>query len=272
MRLSLLAKTGPVVLLGLLAFVPPTPAPKTTLYLVGDSTMANKIRATFPETGWGVPLGTFFDSTVVVDNRAQNGRSTRTFLAENRWEPIVQALRPGDYVFIQFGHNDESANYPDRYTPPEAYRQNLIKFVTEARSRQATPILLTPVTRRYFDKEGHIKETHIAYSAATLAAAQEYRVTVVDMDRLSRNLLQQLGDENSKLLFMQLAPGDHPNYPLGRADNTHFNELGARKMAQLVVNDLRAQHVALVEQHLAKPLPKNAVAAPTGAAAQPTTP
>jgi lysophospholipase L1-like esterase len=105
-----------------------------------------------------------------------------------------------------------------------------------------------------------------------MAVAKEQQVLLVDMDRLSRELLQQMGEENSKLLFMQLAPGDHPNYPLGRADNTHFNELGARKMAQLVVNDLRAQHVALAEEHLAKPLPKNAIAAPSGAAAQPTTP
>jgi lysophospholipase L1-like esterase len=273
MRFPLFATIAPVVLLGLLALAPLAPPPhKTTVYLIGDSTMANKVRATFPETGWGMPLGTFFDTTVVVDNRAQNGRSTRTFLAENRWQPVVQALQPGDYVFIQFGHNDESANYPDRYTPPDAYRQNLIKFVTETRSRQATPILLTPVTRRYFDKEGHIQETHALYSAATLAVAKDYRVIVVDMDKLSRELMQQLGDETSKLLFMHLAPGDHPNYPLGRADNTHFNELGARKMAQLAITDLRAQHLVLAEQHLAAPLPKNTVAAPTGAAAQPTTP
>ncbi len=262
-----------VLLLGLVAFIsaPPTPH-KTKLYLIGDSTMANKIRATFPETGWGMPLATFFDTTVVVDNRAQNGRSTRTFLAENRWQPVITALQPGDYVFIQFGHNDESQANPDRYTSPEDYRKNLIKFVTETRSKKATPILLTPVTRRYFDKEGHIKETHILYSAATMAVATEYKVTLVDMDKLSRALLQGMGDENSKLLFMQLAPGDHPNYPLGRNDNTHFNELGARKMAQLVVNDLKAQHVALVEEHLAKPLPKNAVATPINANAQPTTP
>lgn len=273
MRFPLFMKAAPAALLALLAFAPAAPPTrKTTLFLIGDSTMANKVKATFPETGWGMPLGTFFDTTVVVDNRAQNGRSTRTFLAENRWQPIVQALQPGDFVFIQFGHNDESTAHPDRYTSPEDYRKNLIKFVTETRSRQATPILLTPVTRRYFDKEGHIKETHVAYSAATLAVAKDYRVLVVDMDKLSRELMQQLGDETSKLLFLHLAPGDHPNYPLGRADNTHFNELGARKMAQLVVNDLRIQHLALAEQHLAQPLPKNKVAAPTGAAAQPTTP
>lgn len=274
MCFSLLKKCASLALLGLVAFAAaPAPAPhKIKLYLIGDSTMANKVRAAFPETGWGMPLSTFLDTMVVVDNRAQNGRSTRTFLAENRWQPVVDALQPGDYVFIQFGHNDESANYPDRYTPPDDYRKNLLRFVTETRSKQAIPVLLTPVTRRYFDKEGHIKETHVVYSAATAAVANEQHVLLVDMDHLSRELLQQLGDEQSKLLFMELAPGDHPNYPLGRHDNTHFNELGARKMAQLVVNDLRAQHVALIEKHLAKPLPKNAVAAPTGAAAQPTTP
>jgi lysophospholipase L1-like esterase len=271
MLASLLKKVALLPLLGLVAFAS-APPHKTKLYLIGDSTMANKIRATFPEMGWGMPLATFFDTTVVIDNRAQNGRSTRTFLAENRWQPIVETLQPGDYVFIQFGHNDKSQNYPDRYTSPEDYRKNLIKFVTETRSKKATPILLTPVTRRYFDKEGHIKETHVLYSAATMAVAKEYKVTLVDMDKMSRELLQGMGDENSKLLFMYLAPGDHPNYPLGRNDNTHFNELGARKMAQLVVNDLNAQHLALAEQHLAKPLPKNAVATPTSANAQPTTP
>jgi lysophospholipase L1-like esterase len=153
--------------------------------------MANKIRATFPETDWGMPLGTFFDTTVVVDNRAQNGRSTRTFLAENRWQPVVAALQAGDYVFIQFGHNDESTNYSDRYTTPEDYRKNLIRFVTEMRGKKAIPVLLTPVTRRYFDQEGHIKEKHGVYSAATAAVAKEYQVLLVDMEKLSRELLQQ---------------------------------------------------------------------------------
>lgn len=274
MRFSLLKKLAPGALLGLVAFAaaPAPPPHKTKIYLIGDSTMANKVRAAFPETGWGMPLGTFFDTTVVVDNRAQNGRSTRTFLAENRWQPVVEALQPGDYVFIEFGHNDESENYPDRYTPPEDYRRNLGKFVLDTRRKKAIPVLLTPVTRRYFDKAGHIQETHAVYSAATVAVATAQQVLLVDLDRLSRTLLQQLGDEQSKLLFMQLAPGDHPNYPLGRADNTHFNELGARKMAQLVIKDLQTQHLALVEEHLAKPLPKNAVAAPAGNAAQPTTP
>src|SRR5438067_7727130 len=107
-----------------------------TIYLAGDSTMAKKLPEKRPETGWGEMLGGFFqDGSVVIDNRAQNGRSTRTFISEGRWQAIVDALQSGDYVFIQFGHNDESKEKVDRYTPPADYRTNLIRFVTEVRSK-----------------------------------------------------------------------------------------------------------------------------------------
>ncbi|GAB2969181.1 rhamnogalacturonan acetylesterase [Hymenobacter coalescens] len=259
------------LLMLLAAFTAPPPQ-KTTIYLIGDSTIAQKVRPVFPETGWGMPLATFFDTTVVVDNRAQNGRSTRTFLAENRWQPIVDALRPGDYVLIQFGHNDESEAHPDRYTSPEDYRRNLVKFVTETRARKATPVLITPVTRRKF-KDGRQQETHVAYSAATMEAARAQKTPLIDLDRLSRELLQQFGEENSKLLFLQLQPGDHPNYPYGKNDNTHFSELGARKMAQLVVSQIVAQRLPGLADHLAQPTAKNAVPpTATGKDAQPTTP
>ncbi|OUJ73013.1 rhamnogalacturonan acetylesterase [Hymenobacter crusticola] len=267
---SCIKKAWPLSLFVLLAFAG-APPKKIKLYLIGDSTMANKVKQTFPETGWGMPLVTFFDSTVVVDNRAQNGRSTRTFLAENRWQPIVDALQEGDYVFIQFGHNDEAENYPDRYTPPEDYRKNLIKFVTETQRRKASPVLLTPITRRKFDKDGHQQETHVAYSRVTTEVAKQYKVPLIDLDKMSRDLVQQFGAENSKLLYLQLAPGDHPNYPYGKEDNTHFTELGARKMAQLAINEIKAQHLPLAER-LAKPLPKNAVPPTKGKDAQPTTP
>ncbi|WP_324672103.1 rhamnogalacturonan acetylesterase [Hymenobacter sp. GOD-10R] len=270
MLASLFKKVWPLSLFLLLAFSGPSPK-KIKLYLIGDSTMANKVKQTFPETGWGMPLTTFFDSTVVVDNRAQNGRSTRTFLAENRWQPVVDALQEGDYVFIQFGHNDEAENYPDRYTPPEDYRKNLIKFVTETQRKKASPVLLTPITRRKFDKEGRQQETHVAYSRVTSEVAQQYKVPLIDLDKMSRELVQQFGAENSKLLYLQLAPGDHPNYPYGREDNTHFSELGARKIAQMAVNEIKTQHLPLAER-IAKPLPKNAVPPTKGKDAQPTTP
>ncbi|KAA9332317.1 rhamnogalacturonan acetylesterase [Hymenobacter busanensis] len=260
-----------LLLLVLMAFTAPAPPKKIKLYLIGDSTIAQKIKQTFPETGWGMPLGTFFDSTVVVDNRAQNGRSTRTFLAENRWQPIVDALQPDDYVLIQFGHNDEAKDKPDRYTSPEDYRRNLLKFVAETRAKKANPVLITPVTRRKFDKEGRIMETHVEYSAATAEVATAQKVPLIDLDRMSRNLLQQYGADGSKVLFLQLGPDEHPNYPQGRNDNTHFSELGARKMAQLVVYEMRAQKLPLAER-IAKPLPKNATLTASPANSQPTTP
>ncbi|MBF9222656.1 rhamnogalacturonan acetylesterase [Hymenobacter ruricola] len=263
-----------LVLLTAAFAAPAPPRKKIKLYLIGDSTMANKVRQVFPETGWGMPLVTFFDTAaVVIDNRAQNGRSTRTFLAENRWQPVVDALQEGDYVFVQFGHNDEADNYPDRYTSPEDYRKNLVKFVTETRSKKAYPVLLTPITRRKFDKQGHIQETHVAYSKVTAEVAAQTKTPLIDLDKMSRDLVQQFGEENSKLLFLQLAPGDHPNYPYGKNDNTHFSELGGRKMAQLAVSQVIAQKLPFLSEHLAKPTAKNAVPPATnGKDAQPTAP
>jgi len=221
---------------------------KIHVYLIGDSTIADKQPNKFPETGWGTPFKIFFDSTVVVDNRAKNGRSTRTFISENLWQPIADALQEGDYVFMQFGHNDESKEKTDRYTSPEEYKKNLIKFITETRSRKANPVVLSPVTRRRFDKNGKIEETHGEYSKLAREVAKEQNVPFIDLDEKSRELLQRFGPEQSKLLFLQLTPGEHPNYPEGKEDNTHFNELGARKMAQLVLGEVVSLRLELAER------------------------
>jgi len=232
-----------------------TPRPEQiTVYLIGDSTIADKETKTFPETGWGMPFRHFFDSTVRVENHAKNGRSTRTFLSENRWTPIVVTLKKGDYVFIQFGHNDESKEKVDRYTSPEEYKKNLQRFIHDARSKEAIPVLLTPVSRRKF-AEGVQQETHAVYSALVKEVAQQEKVWLFDLDSASRTLYQHMGEENSKLLFLQLAAGEHPNYPEGKADNTHFSELGARKIAQLVLADIKNSPLEL-RNHIYKPLPK----------------
>ncbi|GAB2969177.1 rhamnogalacturonan acetylesterase [Hymenobacter coalescens] len=233
-----------LLLLVLTAFVAPAPI---RVYLIGDSTMANKEVKAFPETGWGTPFAVFFDETVTVDNRAQNGRSTRTFIAENRWQPVADALRPGDYVLIQFGHNDEVPTKRS-YTTETEFQQNLRRFVLETRAKKATPVLLTPVARRKFDAAGKPEDTHAAYAELVRQVARENQVALIDLSQTSMALLQQFGVENSKLLFNQLQPGEHPNYPDGRDDNTHFSELGARKMAQLVLADLRAQQLELADR------------------------
>lgn len=228
---------------------------RVKVYLIGDSTMCTYEPKQFPVTGWGMPFATFFDSAVTIDNRAKGGRSTRTFISENRWKPIADSLQAGDYVFIQFGHNDEAKEpqYADRYTPVEDYKKNLIKFISEARSRKAVPVLITPVTRMRFDKDGKMMETHVEYSKAVNEVAKQTKTPLIDLDTKSRELLQQLGPDNAKLLFNQLEPGEHPNYPAGIKDNTHFNEFGARKIAELVLAEVRRLNLDLAN-YIHKPL------------------
>ncbi|MBO0951310.1 rhamnogalacturonan acetylesterase [Fibrella forsythiae] len=224
-----------VCLFSLLAFT--QPPGHITVYLIGDSTMSIKQVKAYPETGWGMPFVHFFDESVTVDNRAMNGRSTKSFIEENRWQPVADQLHEGDYVFIQFGHNDE-VKTKKTYTTEAEYQTNLIRFIAESRAKKAIPVLLTPVARRQFDEAGKIQETHAVYSQLVREVANEYKTPLIDLDRQSQELLQRFGVDTSKLLYLQLAPGEHPNYPEGKVDNTHFNELGARKMAQLVLANI----------------------------------
>jgi len=217
---------------------------KHKVYLIGDSTMAKKEIRAYPETGWGMPFSYFFDSTVEVDNRAMNGRSTKSFIAENRWQPVLNDLQGGDYVFIQFGHNDE-VKTKATYTTEDEFRTNLKRYVSETRSKKALPVLITPVARRKFDSTGKVVGTHEVYSAIVRSVAKEQNVFLIDLDTKSQALLQKFGTETSKLLFNHLTPGEHPNYHEGKQDDTHFSELGARKMAQLVLAEIRNLHFDL---------------------------
>lgn len=231
------------------------PPKKTKIWLCGDSTIAIKQTNTYPETGWGMPFVYFWDSTVQVNNLAKNGRSTKTFISEQLWKQVVDGAEEGDYVFIQFGHNDESKEKTERYTDPEAFKANLTKFVNEARALKAIPILFTPVSRRKFDTLGNALETHKVYSELVREVAQKENVLFVDLDTKSRALYQSFGKENSTLLFLQLKPGEHPNYPEGKVDNTHFNELGARLIAQLVLQEVKALNTNL-NNHIKVPKAK----------------
>jgi len=241
---------SPIVFLLLMAFT--SPAKKIKVWLIGDSTMANKELKAYPETGWGMPFTNFFDSTVVVDNRAKNGRSTGSFLQEGLWKPVIENLNEGDYVFIQFGHNDEVPT-KKTYTTEEQFTANLTRYVNETRAKQAIPVLITPVARRKFDDAGRIVSTHEAYSELVRKVAKQSNVPLIDLDRKSQALLQQLGVENSKFLYNHLQAGEHPNYPEGKIDDTHFNELGARRMAEIVLAEIRNLNLGLAT-HIYRPV------------------
>jgi lysophospholipase L1-like esterase len=251
-------KSGPNILLfaGLVFLFFALPErKKIKVWMIGDSTMCQYGADRAPLTGWGMPFASFFDSTVTIENRARGGRSTRTFISENRWQSVADSLKEGDYVLMQFGHNDEAKEekYKDRYTPVPDYKNNLIRFITESRSKNAIPVLITPVTRMKFDKAGKVPETHAEYSAAVWDIGKEYNVPVVDLDAISRDLLQQLGPVHSKLLFMQLDSLEHPNYPAGQKDNTHFNDYGARLIAQLVLGAIKTLKLELAERIVKPP-------------------
>jgi len=227
---------------------------KTTVWLIGDSTMSVKDVKAYPETGWGMPFVNFWDSTIAVDNRAKNGRSTRSFMEEGLWKPVMEQMQEGDYVFIQFGHNDEVPT-KKTYTKEEEFKSLLKKYIAETRSKKANPVLLTPVARRKFDSTGHIQETHAVYSQIVRDVAKEENVPLIDLAEKGKALYQQMGPDASKYLFNYLMPGEHPNYPAGKEDDTHFSELGARKIAEIVLAEIRNLKLELADR-IIKPVKK----------------
>ena len=234
-----------IILVGSAFALPPKK--KIKIFIAGDSTASIKETKAYPETGWGMPFVYFWDSTVTVVNRAKNGRSTKTFINEGLWQSIYNEAGEGDYVFIQFGHNDEVPTKKS-YTTEQEFRNNLTRYIKESKSKKAIPVLLTPVARRKFDSTGHIVGTHDVYAAIVRDVAATEKAALIDLDKKSQAMYEQFGTETSRLLFLQLNPGEHPNYPEGKDDNTHFSELGARLVAQLVLEDIKALDMELKER------------------------
>jgi lysophospholipase L1-like esterase len=217
-----------------------------TIFIAGDSTAASKQEDRRPETGWGEKLAQHFSAgKVKVDNRALNGRSTKSFVAEGAWQKLIDDIKPGDFVFIQFGHNDESKEKGERYSPPDQFKANLVRMVSDVRAKKGIPVLLTPVMRRRFNEKGEFYDTHGEYPDLTRAVAAEQKVPLIDMHRKSEAIVKRYGAEGSKALFMNLKEGDSPNYPKGFEDNTHFKPLGAEEMAKAAVEGIREQKLKI---------------------------
>lgn len=210
---------------------------KPVIYIAGDSTAANKLEKAYPETGWGMELSAFFNDRVIIDNRAMNGRSTKSFKNEGRWDAMLKNLHRGDVVMIEFGHNDEKIDKPGVGTTLAEFKANLIGFVKDVKRKHAQPILLTPIARRYFEK-GVLTETHGQYPAVTKQVADSLHVPLVDMLQKTATLLSNMGDEPSKTLFNYVQVG-HANYPDGKKDDTHLNPKGAFEVARLVADGLK---------------------------------
>jgi len=222
---------------------------KITLYMIGDSTMADKQDPDKnPEHGWGQLLPQLFSGAVKVENHAVNGRSTRSFLAEGRWQKVTDILKKGDYVFIQFGHNDQKINDSTRYTAPYTqYRYNLERFVKDTRAKGAVPVLFSSIVRRNFNAHGVLIDTHGPYPLVVRMVAEALEVPFVDLQWLTERLEIKYGPERSKQLHLHLEPGVDPYVPEGRRDDTHLSGEGA-----ILVAELALQQIALQKLKLAK--------------------
>ena len=233
--------------------------PVITICMIGDSTMANKkIDGGNPERGWGMVLPGFFSEDIRIDNHAANGRSSKSFISEGRWEKVISKVKKGDYVFIQFGHNDEKADSTRHTDPGSTFDEILRRYVNETRAKGGIPVLFNSIVRRNFvqpkddaiakdvrrtpgekeqPKEGTVLfDTHGAYLDAPRNVAKELGVTFIDMNKITHDLVQGLGPVESKKLFMFVEPNQVPAFPKGREDNTHLNVYGARTIAGLAVD------------------------------------
>ena len=264
-------KTKLTILLGLLLMFSAFTSEKQviTIFTIGDSTMANKpLEGGNPERGWGQMLSRYFSEEIVIDNHAVNGRSSKSFIDEGRWDKVLAKLKKGDYVFIQFGHNDEKRDEKRHTDPGTTFDANLKRFVEEARAKGAIPVLFNSIVRRNFGKadadavakavvqddirEGidpnapqaevntgaRLIDTHGAYLDSPRNVARELEVPFVDLNRVTHNLVEQMGPEASKQLFVWVAPNTVPALPKGREDNTHLNVRGAATVAWLAVQEV----------------------------------
>ena len=214
---------------------------KLVLRLMGDSTMADKdLSYENPERGWGQRLKSHVDTNVVIANYAQNGRSTKSVRALGIWDRVKKDLKKGEYLFIQFGHNDSKESDTTRYAAPfGAYQENIRLFVDHALSVGAKPILFTPVSRRWFDDEGNLKkECHGDYPEAVTQVAREYGLPIIDANTITQQWLSSVGDEPSRKYYMWIEEGTNPKHPKGRVDNTHTNVAGARRIVELLLPEI----------------------------------
>lgn len=240
-----------------------------TVFMIGDSTMANKsLDAGNQERGWGHVLGGFFSENIRVENHAVNGRSSKSFIDEGRWQKVLDRIRPGDYVLIQFGHNDEKADEKRHTDPGTTFDANLRKFVSETRSKGGIPVLFNSIVRRNFGEntnaianddirsekstaveEGNkLVDTHGKYLDSPRNVAREMKVCFIDLNEATRQLVESYGVEGSKKLFMWIPKDVSPACPKGRQDNTHLNVFGARRVASLAADSLASHFPELAKE------------------------
>jgi lysophospholipase L1-like esterase len=242
MKLGLLGAAMMVLLSGAAG---PTPPPR--IFIASDSTAQDYKPDKYPQSGWGTMLRCAVPG-VTIENRAIGGRSTNSFIREGRLDRIVADLRKGDTLLIQFGHNDASIDKPERYTTIEQYKANLHRFLDVAKAAGAKAVILTPVARRDF-RDGVEQPSFPAYADAARAVAKDTRTPLIDLGKTSQAWIQAAGPEASKAYYLHYeGAAGAPGYPNGVSDDTHFSEMGARRVADLVAVGLKATRLPIAKR------------------------
>lgn len=218
--------------------------------MIGDSTMAaHAVLPASPTRGWGQMFQPYFKESLRVENHAMSGRSSRSFIAEGRWKIVIEQIKPGDFLIIQFGHNDEKTD-EKRHTDPFAeFTQNLARFADEARKKGATPVLATPVSRSVWEKDETFRETHGDYPKAVRELAERQKIPLLDLNALTEALIRKLGPVRAKSLFANADPGDYESLPKGWSDGSHFNAYGACRVCDYAAMEIK-KNVPELARHL----------------------
>lgn len=208
------------------------------IYMIGDSTMQYNNIFSYPQTGWGQVLHLFAKNNWLIDDYAKNGRSTKSFIDEGRFDVVLNRLQKGDYVICQFGHNDEKENDPSRYTTKDgSYLDNLEYFHQEVTKKGAHIVYATSISRRKF-QDGKCIDTHKGYPQSMKAWCKKNHYTCVDLNELTLALYNELGEEKTKEFHMIFGPNQYENYMEGKEDNSHLVHKGAVMVAKLFVEDI----------------------------------
>ncbi|WP_304441436.1 fibronectin type III domain-containing protein [Demequina sp. NBRC 110057] len=238
-----------------------------TAWVTGDSTVQTYTSDYQPQAGWGQMLERYLTDDVEVTNKAIGGRSSKNFISQGRLDEVLLQIQPGDYLFVQFGHNDNSYGVDDRYAAPDDYYEYLRTFIDGAVQRGAQPIVVTPVSRRSYAEDGTANVSFPEYVDAATRLAEETGTPLVDLSASSRAYLTEIGPEAAKSVFLHVPAGVYPNRPSGTEDDTHFQEYGAIQMARLVATDVAELDIPLADDVVEVEPPADVPLAPAGVVA-----
>jgi lysophospholipase L1-like esterase len=212
-----------------------------TIFMIGNSTMADKpFKDGNPEKGWGQIFPLYFKEGIRIENHAVNGRSTKSFIDEGRWDTVFSRIKPGDFVIMEFGHNDAKKEDPKRFADANTdYKWNLERFINETRNKGGIPILATPIVRRRFDEQGKFYDVHGDYPKVVRELSENMNVLLLDLHKKSEEYIIKLGAERSKNFYLHIGADEYSSLPEGKTDDTHLSPTGAFRICDFAADEIK---------------------------------